>query len=521
MFGNSYTRFSAARAYPLPVLLFLTLVTAVLLMTVGCSPSDEEFGSSEEYVAQGRTSYQRGDLDKALRMYDKALELDQNSARTFLDRSVIYLQKPETYDDAIADASRAIELDASLARAYVNRASALIDMGHSEYAQLAIRSKVISQPASAWMLPPEERVKRAIEDATRAIELDPNLANAYFARAHAHMDIGRSDLAVEDFSRALDTEPELYVKVMSYTHRSQAYRNLGNSEMAIRDANRAMELHPNLAENFKPDSRLVTWHGFGPDAIQATTYTNLGLAYHQQGRPDLSIEEYSLALEQDSDYIEAYVNRSNAYRSVHLFEEALEDANRAIESKRHLALAYNARALAHLGLGDADNALSDVTEAIGHDGSYAMAYSNRAYIYTSHNQYDLAIADATKAIELEPNLAEAYANRAEANLMKGDYEEVIADSTAALSRDPTLTGTRIGRALAYLSKAAYSQALTDADQTLVRDPGHFHALYVRGVALLALTDGKDGRDDLNRVIQVSRNQGLINLAKRALEQAGQ
>ena len=516
MIGMSSIRTNRLRASLLPLALLVGVVAVALPTSTACSQRQGTFGSADEYRREGLDSYQRGELDRALQMYSRALELQPNSPQTLADRSMVHLQRPETYDDAIVDASRAIELDPNLARAYVNRASALVDMGHSEYAQVAILGKVSSRPDSAWTLRPEERVRRAIADATRAVELDPNTPNAYFVRAHAQMDIGRADLAVDDFTRVLEGSPPLYVKVMAYAHRSQAHRNIGNLAWAIDDATRAMELAPQLADDFEKESRLVTWHGFGPDAIEATSYVNRGLAYDRQGRPDLSVEEYSQALNRDSGYIEAYVNRSNAYRSIGMFQEALEDADAAIESERYLAVAYNARALAHLGLGDADKALADVTEAIRQDSTYAMAYSNRAYVYTGQGRYDLAVADATTAISLEPDLAEAYANRAEAHLMKGDYPKAISDSSAALGMDPTLTGTLVGRAIAYLNEGEYANALSDAQGVLRRNPGQVNAVYVRGVALLKLSDGKEGRDDLERVIRAARNPTLVNLAKRAL-----
>lgn len=499
----------------------LGLLAAALLVAIGCTQRQETFDTPEEYVAEGLSAYQRGELDRALRMYDSALELDPDNSQTLADRSVIHLQKPESYDDAIVDATRAIELDQTLARAYVNRATALVDMGHSEYARVAVMSKITSRPGTAWTLPPEERVEMAIADATRAIELDPNMPDAYFVRAHAHMDVGHSEMAVDDFSVVLDSNPSLYIRVMAYVHRSQAHRNIGNLAWAIDDATKAMELSQKLSDSFGDDPRLVTWHGFDADAIEATALTNRGLAYDRQGRPDISIKEYTQALDRDAEYIEAYVNRSNAYRSTGQYDSALADANEAIDSGQHLAVAYNARALAHLGLGNEGQALSDVTEAIRKDGTYAMAYSNRAYIYTGEGRYDLAISDATRAIDLDPDLAEAYSNRAEAHLKSGDYPSVIADSTAALSRDPSLTGAYLGRALAYLEEREYSKARKDAEQVLQQAPGQLYAVYVRGAAQMELTGGKDGREDLERVIRTSRSPTLVNLAKTALARSSQ
>ena len=465
-------------------------------------------------------------------MYDRALELDPYNPHTLADRSLIHLQKPETYDDAITDATRAIELDPNLARAYVHRAAALVDMGHSEYARVAVISKITSRPGTAWTLPPEQRVENAIADATKAIELDPTVPDAYFVRAHAYMDLGRSEQAVEDFSLVLDSygapepaegpaDPPLYVQVMTYVHRSQAHRNVGNLAWAIDDATKAMELAPQLADEFDDEPRLVTWHGFDPDAIEATALTNRGLAYDRQGRPDVSVQEYTQAIDRDPDYTEAYVNRSNAYRSVGQYQKALEDADKAIESGQYLPLAYNARALAHLGLGNDSQALSDVTNAIRQDGEYAMAYSNRAYIYTGQGRYDLAVTDASRAIDLDPSLAEAYSNRAEAHLNRGDYPSVISDSTAALELDPTLTGAYMARALAYLNEGEYAKARKDAEQVLRQTPGQLYAVYVRGAALTELTNGKEGRQDLERVIRISRSPTLVNLAKRALSKLDQ
>ena len=490
-------------------------------------------------------------------MYDRALELDPDNPHTLADRSLIHLQKPETYDDAIIDATRAIELDPNLARAYVHRAAALVDMGHSEYARVAIMSKITSRPDTAWTLPPKQRVESAIADATKAIEISHmsgfelvymssfKLADAYFVRAHAYMDLGRSEQAVEDFSRVFTAaaqphfygapepaegpaDPPLYVQVMAYVHRSQAHRNVGNLAWAIDDATKAMELAPRLADEFDDEPRLVTWHGFDSDAIEATALTNRGLAYDRQGRPDVSVQEYTQAIDRDSDYIEAYVNRSNAYRSVGQYQKALEDADKAIESGQYLPLAYNARALAHLGLGNDSQALSDVTNAIRQDGEYAMAYSNRAYIYTGQGRYDLAIADASRAIDLFhmssfklAGLAEAYSNRAEAHLKRGDYPSVISDSTAALELDPTLTGAYMARALAYLNEGEYAKARKDAEQVLRQTPGQLYAVYVRGAALTELTNGKEGRQDLERVIRISRSPTLVNLAKRALSKLDQ
>ena len=79
----------------------------------------------------------------------------------------------------------------------------------------------------------------------------------------------------------------------------------------------------------------------------------------------------------------------------------------------------------------------------------------------------------------------------------------------------------MARALAYLNEGEYAKARKDAEQVLRQTPGQLYAVYVRGAALTELTNGKEGRQDLERVIRISRSPTLVNLAKRALSKLDQ
>lgn len=454
---------------------------------------------------------------------EEAPELDPNNPRTYVDRSDFYRLNPKTYNQAVANATKAIELDPSLAEAYVSRASVLVEISHFAHAPQGSLSEgeVSTESISAWALPTKVLVEKAIADATKAIELNPDLANAYFARAHVYLDTKKSELAITDYDRVLELSPNIYLVVMAFVHRSRGHWQLGLLNQAIQDAIMALELEPDLAAALKIEPSMATWHGMGLDAIVATAYINRGLAYDEQGSVDVAAADYTAAIQRDPEFAEAYGNRAKTYVSMGLYQQALADANRAIEINRHLAPAFNARALAYLGLGRTEDALTDVTRAIDQDPVFAMAYSNRAYMNTGLRRYDHAVVDATKALELDPNLVPAYANRAEAHLLTGDYDRAISDSTSALERDPTLVGTLIGRAFAYVAKGEYSLGLDDADRALTLRPRQLEALYVRGKALLMLTNGEQGREDLNRVIETSQKSNLVDLARRALFQAEQ
>ena len=505
------------------------VATLVVFVLSSCSRSGGEVRNFNYYMVEARSYYERGDFKKAKQSYTEALNLNSESAAALLGRSIVNLRDVLTYEEAIADATRALDIDASLEDAYVVRASALVDMGHSEHSQfkimhnMAVKKKLTGALTNYWLLSPEERHERAIADATKAIEIDQNSPDAYFVRAHAYMDLKRPVEASADFDKVFELRPGAYLATMTYIHRSQAQRQSGNLVSAIDDSNKAIQLHNTLTNEFDKQVSHIKWHGFGPNQILATSYTNRGLAYKESGQAKESIDDYTRALEEDPEYFEALVNRSDVYMGTGFYEKALTDADKAISlkdkvSESLLARAYNSRALAANGMGSSQEALDDVSTALSYDPLYAMAYSNRAYMLTGLGRYDAAVSDATAAIGLEPELALAYANRAEAYFMMGNYDSAIIDSTRALSLDEGLSGTLIGRSFAYLANSNFESALLDAKAALMHRPGDIQAVFLRGMALLALTDGEDGREDLNRVIR-SGNQALGKLANDALRKA--
>lgn len=62
-------------------------------------------------------------------------------------------------------------------------------------------------PAGTCCRPPQGRFEAAIDDYTRAIELNPGHCRAYYNRAFSRDRLGRCEEAVADYTRALEIEP--------------------------------------------------------------------------------------------------------------------------------------------------------------------------------------------------------------------------------------------------------------------------------------------------------------------------
>ncbi len=87
-----------------------------------------------------------------------------------------------------------------------------------------------------------KRFEEAVIDYSRAIELDPKYAVAYYNRGNAYHNKQQYEQAIADYSRAIELDPTY---ALAYINRGYAYYNKQQYEQAMRDYTRALELDPN------------------------------------------------------------------------------------------------------------------------------------------------------------------------------------------------------------------------------------------------------------------------------------
>ena len=128
---------------------------------------------------RGLTRSEKGDTDKAIYHYTKAIELNPNLAPPYFNRGNAYRAKDE-FDLAIADYTRATELNPNHVAAYNNRGVSYRAKGETDL---------------------------GVADYTRAIELDPNHTSAYYNRGNAYWEKNEFGLAIADHTRAIELNP--------------------------------------------------------------------------------------------------------------------------------------------------------------------------------------------------------------------------------------------------------------------------------------------------------------------------
>lgn len=149
---------------------------------------------------------------------------EQRSAQDFIEQGRFYfkLYRPQVNDRAVLMFEKAIELDPNSAQAYAGLADAL-----------AIKTARFGDDFS--------HAKLAVERAATAISLDPQLPEAYKAKGLAHFALGELDQAEAEFRRALELDPRFYkaVQNMAVIRRVQA-----RLDGAIKWQKRAAQLEP-------------------------------------------------------------------------------------------------------------------------------------------------------------------------------------------------------------------------------------------------------------------------------------
>jgi tetratricopeptide (TPR) repeat protein len=180
--------------------------------------------------------------------------------------------------------------------------------------------------------------KIALEDFTRAIELQPEVGDNFRERGWTYRALGASNRAIADFTHAIELQAQDYD---SYRRRAWTYRELGNLEGALEDFTRAIELQPDNGPSYYGRGRV-----------------NYVLGNHTAG-----VSDFTHAIELQPEIDRHYFGRGVNYFTLGDYAGALADFNRAIELEPKNSRNYILRGVVLLAIGDYTTALKELDDS--------------------------------------------------------------------------------------------------------------------------------------------------------------
>jgi eukaryotic-like serine/threonine-protein kinase len=349
-------------------------------------------------------------------------------------RALGYVQRydtPGNLDLAITELNEAVKTDPQFA------------LGFAELGE-AYRLKNQVNPNPKW-------IDEVTSNCTRALQLNDRLAAPYVTLGRLHTELGKFDLALQEYQHALQLGP----------------RN--------------------------------------PDALMGTAAT-----YEKMGRTAEAEDTYKRAAALRPDYWDGYNSLGIFYDNQRKYADAIAQFQRAAELTPDNSVVYINLAAAFLDRGDAKDlpeAEAALKKSISLSPSYP-AYANLAFLYMSEKRYAESVTMSQKALQLNDknylvweNLTNAY----QALNQKADMESARDHAISLLEQNVKLQPQdalmQVSLADLYAKKGLREQAISRVQTALAQSPDDPKILEIAGEAYENAGDRRQALEYIAKALQ--------------------
>ncbi|MGH6728114.1 MAG: tetratricopeptide repeat protein [Pseudolabrys sp.] len=263
------------------------------------------------------------------------------------------------------------------------------------------------------------------------IAATPDFTDAVYLLGKIQKDLGKSDLALTAFDRAIGLRPGF---PMAHFDRANVLETLGRHDEALASYDRAVQLRPDFAiahfmrgntlQSLDRHSEAVASYDRSiallPDAPEP--YSNRGNALQKLKRYDEAVASYDRAVQLLPDFPDAHSNRGGALHELARYDEALASYDRAIASRPDFAAAHYNRGTTFIETNRFVEAVASFDRAIAAWPSFAKAHLNRGNALQALGRHDEALVGFANAIREQPDFHEAHYNQALCWLLVGDFD---------------------------------------------------------------------------------------------------
>ncbi|QUD86826.1 tetratricopeptide repeat protein [Phenylobacterium montanum] len=269
----------------------------------------------------------------------------------------------------------------------------------------------------------EGRVNLAINDFDEALVLNPQYLEALINRAGALMHQGDRARAANDYSAIVAINSHFF-SAEDFLSRGIAHEHLGQFDLAIEDYSSAIQRRPKISH---------TLYG---------AYLMRGSAYAHTGSPELAIADYNQANKIEPDDAEIYLYRGQAYGQAKDFSHAIADIDQALVQRPNWNAALTAgcrfRAIVNR---DLDAAANYCDLAVRRSGGSIIDLDSRGLVRLQQHRFSEAWTDFDAVVRVQPAAAHSLYGRGLAALRLGRMAEGQADIAAAAKLDAKIADT--------------------------------------------------------------------------------
>jgi tetratricopeptide (TPR) repeat protein len=254
---------------------------------------------------------------------------------------------------------------------------------------------------------------------------------------------------------------------------------------------------------------------------------NLGVIAWREGDDEIAINDFSRALQQNSDHAPTLMARAEAYRRTGRLKEARGDYERALKgmeeddpNRRDIA----ARMASLLrDAGSYEDAVEILRETVRVSGTSARIYTELGQIYIAQKRLELAQLVLAKALELDAKDPAVYNALALLAQRQGKAQEAFERYDQAASLDPNYIDARFNKATVLLDAGDYARAKTELSAIVEKRYDDFAAWVSLGVAHRGMKEFPEARKAFERVIHEgprrssARADAMWNLAVLKLD----
>ncbi len=297
----------------------------------------------------------------------------------------------------------------------------------------------------------------SIQYFNQVISLKPYLAEPYFYRAIAKIQLEDYQGALRDCNAAIERNP---FSPGIYYARGYIYRQLNQPERAEEDYTQAL--------HFSPENRTYM-------LLRADTRASMG-------QYDTALEDIEDMLRREPQSASVWSEKGRICILKKDTLTALDAFEQAVKYDKNNAAAWSALGVTNLMLEREEEAYVQLTQAINLGSKWAGDYINRGIIHYHRHNFRGALSDYDQAVKIAPREADCYYNRGIMRQEVGDYNHALEDFNTAIQLDPERTEMRYQRGLVEMQLKQWKAVINDMDALIARYPYFLPAYYLAAQA---------------------------------------